>query len=63
MLKTFPKGGIHPPENKFSARKPVEALSLPTMVTIPLVDKLRIDDPTELFMISYIDFSKGEVLL
>ncbi len=36
MLKTFPKGGVHPPENKFSAGKSVEILPLPAMVTIPL---------------------------
>jgi electron transport complex protein RnfC len=36
MIKTFPRGGVHPPENKFSAGKPVEALPLPAVVTIPL---------------------------
>ena len=36
MLKTFPKGGIHPPENKLSSGKPVEVLPLPEMVTILL---------------------------
>ena len=36
MLKTFPKGGVHPSENKFSAGKPVEALPLPVVATIPL---------------------------
>ena len=36
MLKSFPKGGVHPPENKISAGKPVEELPLPTMVIIPL---------------------------
>ena len=36
MLKTFPKGGIHPPENKLSSGKPVEVLPLPDMVTILL---------------------------
>ena len=36
MIKTFPKGGVHPPENKFSAGNPIEVLPLPAMVTIPL---------------------------
>jgi Na+-translocating ferredoxin:NAD+ oxidoreductase subunit C len=36
MLKTFPKGGIHPPENKFSADKPIEVLALPEQVVIPI---------------------------
>jgi len=35
-IKTFPKGGVHPPENKFSAGNPIETLPLPAMVTIPL---------------------------
>lgn len=36
MLKTFALGGIHPPENKLSARKAIKDLPLPTMVTIPV---------------------------
>jgi len=36
MLKTFPKGGVHPPENKISAGKAVEVLPLPLMAIIPL---------------------------
>lgn len=36
MLKTFPKGGVHPPENKFSADKTIEALPLPEQVVIPI---------------------------
>ena len=35
MLKTFPVGGVHPPENKFSVGKPIETLPLPKTVTIP----------------------------
>ncbi len=36
MLKTFPKGGVHPPDNKLSAGKPVEVLPIPESVIIPL---------------------------
>lgn len=36
MLKTFAKGGIHPPENKLSADKKIEILSIPTQVSIPV---------------------------
>jgi electron transport complex protein RnfC len=36
MLKTFAKGGVHPPENKFSANKPIEVLPLPAKVSIPV---------------------------
>jgi len=35
MLKTFPVGGVHPPENKFSKGKKIETLPLPKTVTIP----------------------------
>lgn len=36
MLKTFPKGGVHPPENKITANIPVEYLQIPETVTIPV---------------------------
>lgn len=36
MLRTFAKGGVHPPENKFSADKPIEVLPLPAKVSIPI---------------------------
>ena len=35
-MKTFPKGGVHPSENKLSCAKPIEVLPLPDVVTIPL---------------------------
>ena len=36
MLKTFSKGGVHPPENKISAGKSIELLPLPQKVSIPV---------------------------
>ncbi|PDP47372.1 electron transport complex subunit RsxC [Porphyromonas gingivalis] len=36
MLRTFRIGGIHPPENKLSAGKPVEVLPILSQVVIPL---------------------------
>jgi electron transport complex protein RnfC len=36
VFKTFPKGGIHPPENKLTADKPIVALPLPAQVTVPV---------------------------
>ncbi|MFO7575654.1 MAG: electron transport complex subunit RsxC [Bacteroidales bacterium] len=36
MLKTFPIGGVHPPENKLSADKPIADLPLPSQVIIPI---------------------------
>jgi electron transport complex protein RnfC len=36
VLKTFPKGGVHPPENKLSAHLPINQIPLPAGVTILL---------------------------
>lgn len=36
MLKTFPKGGVHPPENKMTANAAIELLPLPEQVVIPI---------------------------
>ncbi len=36
MLKTFSKGGVHPPENKLSSSQKIEILPLPKTVTIPI---------------------------
>ena len=40
MLKTFAKGGIHPPENKLSDNIAIEKLPLPATVTIPVVQHI-----------------------
>lgn len=36
MLKTFPRGGVHPPENKLTADIPIEYLPAPDSVIIPV---------------------------
>ncbi len=36
MIKTFPKGGVHPGENKLSGRSEIKILPLPDKVFIPL---------------------------
>jgi electron transport complex protein RnfC len=36
VFKTFPKGGIHPPENKLTADKPTVILPVPKQVTVPV---------------------------
>jgi electron transport complex protein RnfC len=36
VLKTFPKGGIHPPENKLTADRPIVILPVPPQVTVPV---------------------------
>ncbi|MFP4060968.1 MAG: electron transport complex subunit RsxC, partial [Bacteroidales bacterium] len=42
MLKTFPRGGVHPAENKMSAGKPIEILPLPDNVIIPVAQHLGV---------------------
>jgi electron transport complex protein RnfC len=36
VLKTFPLGGIHPPESKLTSGSPIKQLPFPQSVTIPL---------------------------
>jgi len=36
VFKTFPKGGIHPPENKLTADKPIVVLPVPPQVSVPV---------------------------
>lgn len=36
MTKTFSKGGVHPPENKLSAKSPIETLAVPKTAYIPV---------------------------
>jgi electron transport complex protein RnfC len=36
VLKTFHKGGVHPPENKLSALRPIQELPLPASVAVLL---------------------------
>lgn len=36
MLKTFPIGGIHPPENKITSGKQIKPLPVPPVVAIPV---------------------------
>ena len=36
MLKTFPVGGVHPPENKITANMAIQYLPIPPVVTIPV---------------------------
>jgi electron transport complex protein RnfC len=36
VLKTFHKGGIHPPDNKLSAHQPIQQIPVPQLVTILL---------------------------
>jgi electron transport complex protein RnfC len=40
VLKTFLKGGVHPPENKLSAKSDIKDLPLPQVVRIPISQHL-----------------------
>lgn len=40
MLKTFRIGGIHPKENKFSAGKSIEPITIPKEVVVPLAQHI-----------------------
>ncbi|HPR30879.1 MAG TPA: electron transport complex subunit RsxC [Prolixibacteraceae bacterium] len=54
MLKTFKKGGVHPPENKRSADKSIEALPQPDIATILVAQ--HIGAPSKILV------SKGETI-
>jgi Na+-translocating ferredoxin:NAD+ oxidoreductase subunit C len=40
MLKTFPKGGIHPAENKMAANAAIQTLPTPKQVAIPIAQHI-----------------------
>jgi Na+-translocating ferredoxin:NAD+ oxidoreductase subunit C len=42
VIKTFTRGGVHPPENKLTAGKKIQDLPLPPTVSIPLVMHLGV---------------------
>lgn len=42
MLKTFPIGGIHPPENKLTASRPIRRLPVPKVVYVPVSQHIGI---------------------
>ena len=46
MLKTFPKGGIHPAENKITSAKAIKRMSVPKVVYVPIAQHIGI--PSEI---------------
>jgi Na+-translocating ferredoxin:NAD+ oxidoreductase subunit C len=40
VILTFPKGGVHPPEDKLSAGSPIQVLPVPQTVSIPVSQHL-----------------------
>jgi len=53
-LKTFPVGGVHPPENKLTAEIPIRHLAIPPSVTIPVSQ--HIGSPAEIVV------NKGDIV-
>lgn len=48
MLKTFPKGGIHPEENKITSSKAIKRMAVPTVVYVPIAQHIGI--PSEIIV-------------
>ena len=48
MLKTFPKGGIHPAENKLTSTKEIKKLPTPKVVYVPISQHIGI--PSEIIV-------------
>ena len=46
MLKTFPKGGIHPAENKITSFKAIKKMQVPKVVYVPIAQHIGI--PSEI---------------
>ena len=42
MHKTFPRGGIHPPENKLTSSKSIKRLPVPKVVNVPISQHIGI---------------------
>ncbi|MEO1009759.1 MAG: electron transport complex subunit RsxC [Bacteroidota bacterium] len=48
MLKTFPKGGIHPAENKLTSSREIKRLPVPKVVYVPIAQHIGI--PAEIIV-------------
>ncbi|WP_445383987.1 electron transport complex subunit RsxC [Robiginitalea sp. IMCC44478] len=60
MLKTFPKGGIHPPENKLTASRPIKRLPVPKVVYVPVSQHIGI--PAEIVVERKDKVTLGQVI-
>ena len=60
MLKTFPKGGIHPKENKLTASKGIKVMSLPKVVYVPIAQHIGI--PSEIIVERKEKVKKGQII-
>jgi electron transport complex protein RnfC len=48
MLKTFPKGGVHPEENKITSSKAIKRMPVPKVVYVPIAQHIGI--PSEIIV-------------
>ena len=60
MLKTFPKGGIHPPENKITSLKEIKRMEVPKVVNVPIAQHIGI--PAEIVVDRKDKVVKGQVI-
>ncbi len=60
MLKTFPKGGIHPPENKITSTKEIKRMTVPKVVNVPIAQHIGI--PAEIVVDKKDKVEKGQVI-
>ncbi|MCO5724586.1 electron transport complex subunit RsxC [Robiginitalea marina] len=60
MLRTFPKGGIHPPENKLTSSKPIQKLPVPKVVYVPISQHIGI--PAEIVVEVKEKVATGQVI-
>lgn len=60
MLKTFPKGGIHPPENKITSTKEIKRMTVPKLVNVPIAQHIGI--PAEIVVDRKDKVTKGQVI-
>ena len=60
MRKTFPKGGVHPPENKITAFQPIRKLPTPKQVYVPIAQHIGI--PSEIVVTKNEQVHIGQVI-
>lgn len=60
MLKTFPKGGIHPAENKLTSTKEIKKLPTPKIVYVPISQHIGI--PSEIIVSKKEKVQIGQVI-
>ena len=60
MLKTFPKGGIHPEENKLTSSKAIKRMPVPKVVYVPIAQHIGI--PSEIIVDRKDNVEIGQVI-